>query len=61
MKSLLVGLVLVSLALSANAGDTHSAKMPQHAYSPLIPMCPPGERAELVKVNGVYVWECFPD
>jgi len=60
MKSLFVGLVLVGLALSVNASSTHGANMPQHEYSPLIPMCPPGEVAKLVKVNGVYVWECFP-
>lgn len=62
MKSLFVGLVMVITALSVNAGDVRDARMPQQVTSllPMIPMCPPGEVAKLVKVNGIYVWECFP-
>jgi hypothetical protein len=60
MKSLLVSLVLVGLALSVNATGTRSLKMSQHTYAPPIPMCPPGETAKLVKVNGIYMWECVP-
>jgi hypothetical protein len=60
MKSLLAGLVLFGLALSVNAGDTRSTNMPQYVQPP-IPMCPPGEHAQLVKVNGVFEWECVPN
>jgi hypothetical protein len=59
MKSLLVGVVLVGLAFSVNAGGTRSVGTSQHVHS-LIPMCPIGEEAKLVNVNGVYKWECVP-
>lgn len=59
MKSLIVGLAVVGLAMSVNASDSHTAKVQQGVHS-LIPMCPPGERAELVDVNGHYMWECVP-
>lgn len=58
MKSLIVGLVVVGLAMSVNASDTHAAKV-QGVHS-LIPMCPTGEHAVLVDENGHYVWECVP-
>jgi hypothetical protein len=60
MKSLFVGLVVAITALSVSAGDARNTEMSQQAVSlmPMIPMCPPGEVAKLVKVNGVYEWEC---
>ncbi|GLQ99359.1 hypothetical protein [Dyella mobilis] len=60
MKSLIVGLVVAGLALSVNASDSHAVKVQSHEFSPFIPMCPPGEVATLVKVNGIYRWECLP-
>jgi hypothetical protein len=56
---LLVAFVLFGLALSVNASDTSSAGALPKVHS-LIPMCPPGEEAKLVDINGHYVWECFP-
>ncbi|GLQ90982.1 hypothetical protein [Dyella flagellata] len=62
MKSLFVSLAVIGLALTVNASGTSSANVPQHmrSFTPFIPMCPPGEHAVLVNVNGHLVFECVP-
>lgn len=60
MKSLIIGLVVVGLAMSVNASDTHTVNVQQGVHS-LIPICPIGEHAVLVDVNGHYIWECVPE
>jgi hypothetical protein len=60
MKRLFVGLVLVAVALSVNAGVAQSASAIKHVHSNA-PVCPPGEKAVPQVINGKLVWTCVPD
>ena len=61
MKIVFVGLVLAAAALSANAGDTSSTRVPQHSAAlAATPMCTDGKKLELVwnPVTQSWQWEC---